>query len=351
MKRSQSNSAVPTIGAQILYDPSNGGLPDNHVSPLFLANLRRNENVRQHSYWALVAQTSVVTQQLSAVALFVGVFAHLFVGSGSASQTEVALLPVKGVAGSGDAEPRQLASFLVSHPVSLTGLGFALSSLATLVVLANTHKPATALSTSSPSSAPPHNPVIMDPHSDAWSRFYKIAKGGIVLALIALALTPILRTLTKDTSDDTIWALSSSLFLMNLLFCDYSSVSVTRVRYPDSFSVNAAMFASVLLASRLSQNVHVFSLMTLSIETFALFPILRRSLRAAWKPNDVIVALVLICLSLVTIYLVSASAAYVYACVLVFVQFVCPLWFLGVQKYKDEIRGPWDEAKPVIRGM
>ena len=44
-------------------------------------------------------------------------------------------------------------------------------------------------------------------------------------------------------------------------------------------SVNAAISASVVLASRLVDDVSVFALMLFSIEAFALFPLLRRRLQ------------------------------------------------------------------------
>ncbi len=51
------------------------------------------------------------------------------------------------------------------------------------------------------------------------------------------------------------------------------------IRFPGSFSINAAIFASVLLASRLESDMHVFGLILYAVEWFALFPILRRSIK------------------------------------------------------------------------
>ena len=48
-------------------------------------------------------------------------------------------------------------------------------------------------------------------------------------------------------------------------------------------SMNAAVSASVVLASRLSTNVSVFALVLFSILSFALFPILRRRLQVSKK--------------------------------------------------------------------
>lgn len=46
-------------------------------------------------------------------------------------------------------------------------------------------------------------------------------------------------------------------------------------RLTSVLSMNAAISASVVLASRLSTNVAVFALVLFSVESFALFPILR----------------------------------------------------------------------------
>ena len=104
-------------------------------------------------------------------------------------------------------------------------------------------------------------------------------KAGFLFVFTLLGLSPILKTLTADTSDDTIWALSVLFFLGNLLLHDYTCSHTTNIEYPGSLSTNAAIFASVLLASRLPSNGHVFVLMLFAVETFALFPLLRRSIK------------------------------------------------------------------------
>ena len=44
-------------------------------------------------------------------------------------------------------------------------------------------------------------------------------------------------------------------------------------------SINAAVSAAVVLASRLDDDLAVFALMLFSVEAFALFPILRRRIQ------------------------------------------------------------------------
>jgi len=112
-----------------------------------------------------------------------------------------------------------------------------------------------------------------------------------------MSLSPVLRTLTAATSSDSIWALSAILFILNALLGDYSSrkfvgqVRETWVPCQDScgihkhehcnvrltsvLSMNAAISSSVVLASRLSNDLAVFSLILFSVQTFALFPMLR----------------------------------------------------------------------------
>lgn len=50
-------------------------------------------------------------------------------------------------------------------------------------------------------------------------------------------------------------------------------------RIPGSLSTNAAIFASVLLASRLDTNIDVFGLLSFAVEWFSLFPIFRKHLK------------------------------------------------------------------------
>jgi hypothetical protein len=65
-------------------------------------------------------------------------------------------------------------------------------------------------------------------------------------------LSPVLRTLIVSWSDDTIYALTVILSASHVIFHDYSwrsDPSVTPL-FRGTVSLNAAMFAAVLLASR-----------------------------------------------------------------------------------------------------
>lgn len=127
----------------------------------------------------------------------------------------------------------------------------------------------------------------------------KVMKSSIMMFLALMSLSPVLRTLTAATSSDSIWALSAALFALNALLADYTATTPANVhegfefflrvisdscalyRITSVFSMNAAVSASVVLASRLSTDVSVFSLMLFSIQSFALYPILRHRLQVS----------------------------------------------------------------------
>lgn len=56
-------------------------------------------------------------------------------------------------------------------------------------------------------------------------------------------------------------------------------------RLTSVLSINAAISAAVVLASRLHEDLAVFALMLFSVEAFALFPVLRRRLQVRPVPT------------------------------------------------------------------
>lgn len=140
-----------------LYEKSNK--PDNWTDEYFLVELRKNQNVIKHKYLDLVLQTALITQHVCLLSFFCSVF-HL-------------------------TYTKKLSSYSLL-------VGDACILLA-VVVGARICRIAT------------------------WPFLGKV----VVFALILAGLSPILKTLTEDTSSDTIWALSSILFLINCTFQSY----------------------------------------------------------------------------------------------------------------------------------
>jgi len=104
-------------------------------------------------------------------------------------------------------------------------------------------------------------------------------KSSILVFLALMAVTPILKTLSEATSSDSIWALSATLFILNMLLADYGDLEPKPHRLTSVLSMNAAISGSVVLASRLRSNLEVFALVLSSVLLFALFPLLRKKIQ------------------------------------------------------------------------
>ena len=210
---------------------------------------------------------------------------------------------------------------------------------------------------------------------------------GIAAPLIPLfalyLLSPALKTLTKSTTSDSIWALSGTLFAINLLFGDYRSIptksslqsrplltTLPFLRYispfdtpsplppstsppmarraplPSTISLTAALSGSTVLASRLTSNTSVFSLLLFSTLFFGPFPLLRSSLTL--KPT-LILTWLLVTTALVSLRSLGTGSMLIAAALLFGSSVVAPLvrgWLMI--RYKDKIRGPWDQAVPRV---
>ncbi len=121
-------------------------------------------------------------------------------------------------------------------------------------------------------------------------------KSAILIYFTLLGLSPILKSLTRSTSSDSIWAMSFWLLAINIFFFDYSGAWVGVNKFPvASLSTNAALMASTVLASRLPSTGQVFSLTLFSIEVFGLFPVFRRYARhRSWRYHVVLTVLLVL---------------------------------------------------------
>jgi phosphatidylinositol glycan class C protein len=193
-------------------------------------------------------------------------------------------------------------------------------------------------------------------------------KSAILIYFVLLGLSPILKSLTRSTSDDSIWAMSFLLFSINIFFFDYKTpeISAGIKNIPASLSTNAALMASTVLASRLPSTGQVFSLTLFSIEVFGLFPVFRRyAKQRTWRGH-----LTLTCLSIVGAsggvglclghggdgegildfpWKAGLTGVVIGSISTCLAMGGCSWWLIGLQKYKNEIHGPWDAARPIIR--
>ncbi|XP_019714987.1 phosphatidylinositol N-acetylglucosaminyltransferase subunit C [Hippocampus comes] len=261
--------------------------PDNYVDQRFLEELRRNEGLRQYRYWAVVREAGLVGQQLSCVAIFITLW--LYMEQGLLSPGTLLLI--------------SLASSLLGY-----GLYQALASQAEPVLQPRT----------------------------CWADLQSVT---IFLSFI-FGFSPVLKTLTESVSTDTVYAMSAVMLLAHLVSFPYTHTSP-----PGSLSLNAALFASVCLASRLPGALHTFTMLSCALMVFALWPCLLRRVKNG-APHHFAAVCVGVCAAGVG-GLASRwpGGAVILALALATVILLCPWLLVQLQRHKDNIHGPWDEAE------
>ncbi|KAF4899569.1 Phosphatidylinositol N-acetylglucosaminyltransferase GPI2 subunit [Colletotrichum viniferum] len=398
--------------------------PDNYTDQAtFLESLQRNPRLQPYDFWPLVADSTVIVQHVCSVIVFIVCFVLIFqervspvsiVSWGSlatllgwllwerweADEERMAVeRGVNGVVEPGvvmkrretvsrrtGSMPRRPPSQVEESSTATTATS-SVTNLSTSAERLPRHSHSASASslisstsaTSQPASYRRHSqdvvtsssnpplprrasfPLPGDDTSRVHQRFGTI-KSAILIYSTLLGLSPILKSLTRSTSSDSIWAMSFWLLAINIFFFDYSGG--VRVNIPASLSTNAALMASTVLASRLPSTGQVFSLTLFSIEVFGLFPVFRRYARhRSWGYHYAMtVFLVLGAGAGVGIILGDHNGAggccwpWKSACIGMVVSVLiaaiamggCSWWLIGLQKYKNEIYGPWDPARPII---
>ncbi|PFH32562.1 phosphatidylinositol n-acetylglucosaminyltransferase [Besnoitia besnoiti] len=266
--------------------------PDNYVDESFLDSLICNANMRAYVYADLCRATAAVTQHVSLIVAFT-VFYIMF------------------------EKKRVSVAWLFAVDFALLFLGFTLRFFAD-------------------------------------DDLHKLCRGlwSAVVGLGCLRiLAPILRTLTQAFSEDTVVCLSVVCLLVHAALTDYSYIYRNPGKVDESLrramSINAALLANVVLASRLSSSTEVFAVLIFGIEIFALSPVLRRILwqRHPWAFVHVLTPALILSTALIMVQEAPASVILLFLLSMVFITFVGPYWLISSQKYKHEIRGPWDVAE------
>lgn len=187
--------------------------------------------------------------------------------------------------------------------------------------------------------------LIADTHSASGRRELKLY---VVITMLLLIFAPTLRSLTQSTSLDSVWALSFMLTCVNVVYHDYGLEPFCL--YKSVVSTNLSFANSIVLASRLLLSMAAFSFLVFSLEVCVLMPVFDLRLRRR-------LPLLHYCCMFVVCLLVFSMLHHVHGVVFAlcylasagFVLFGLPLYFLFLQKYKNELQGPWDTAKPIFR--
>lgn len=386
--------------------------PDNYTDQdTFLEHLQRNPRLQPYDFWPLVADSTVIVQHVCSVIIFVVCFVGIskkrvspvaVVGWGSIATFLGWLLWDWWVGQDECAKPTTPVMYTSPNDSSMISAASSVSNLGTTngqISGSTLNSPNLGLSLSArhshsasassiysqmsnynsqaptpridPTSPPPNmNPTTQFSHRT--SIRLSTAKSALLIYFTLLGLSPILKSLTRSTSSDSIWTMSFLLFAINIFFFDYGSPAPSPSQnsasknIPASLSTNAALMASTVLASRLPSTGQVFSLTLFSIEVFGLFPVFRRYARQrSWRGH----------VTLTTLLILGAGggvglilghggdgdgfwdfpwkSGIIGTVIGVLVTGLamggCSWWLIGLQKYKNEIHGPWDPARPIIR--
>lgn len=288
--------------------------PDNYTHELFLSQLRRNTTVVKYSYLKLVDDFSLIAQHLSMLLLVVLIFIGIYYQNWN---------PIT---------PAIYFSIL-------TMIGFALWD-------ATSDKDTRTTPGGTMANKIPMQNMVPNQTGGGRSKL----KSSILLLFILLLLSPVLRSLTKATASDSIWAIASGLTLANTLLHEYAMASDLATCKP-IVSTNIAFSNAIVLASRLGSNVSVFCFVLCSIEISILLPIFDIHVRQfpllLYHRTLFLMITVLVCVIVAKV--LSLQFLVIWVCGQVGIVLVLPMYFLFLQKYKNELQGPWDSAKPKIR--
>lgn len=170
------------------------------------------------------------------------------------------------------------------------------------------------------------------------------ASGVLVLALLAL-LSPVLHELTASFEDDAVAGWVGVSLLVHVATFRYHDDDRATSAPGGPLSLNAAVFASCVLASRLPAEAHVMLLLVASLGAHVLAPVAAGALRAA-APRAYAAGLVgaAAATCAATDALVGRAPATALAVLLVAVGGVAPALFRASHGAKLRRPGPWDLA-------
>jgi len=263
---------------------SNVGYDDNYTDVSFLTSLRTNVNQRKANLKECFLSAGRVTEQVSIVFFFIFVYQ---------------------------------------------------------VLVENIHKPTTVLIHSSCIACICYFYFVKVTEHEK-SMFINHAKTVILFFILGYILSPVLKTLTETISTDTINATAFVMMIVHIIFFDYQTSIAISSR---ALSLNAAIFGSVCLASRVPTSFHAMVLLTVSVECFVLYPPFVQAIRVNLTVSYLIV---LTCIVGLSVCAVSVDMCVTFLILVLFLNVVCPLLYVKLQNNKNNIYGPWDEAVPVV---
>lgn len=140
-----------------------------------------------------------------------------------------------------------------------------------------------------------------EPQQTRKTKVRQRALDGLLLAALLRLSASFLQSLTASFSSDTVDTLVGIGMILHLVACDYSyangkepiaaaGTTPTASNRPyfqgGTFSLNAVLFSTTLLMSRLSSSLSAFFFVSLSIVMFAFYPVTRSAIAASYHPKS-----------------------------------------------------------------
>ena len=171
--------------------------------------------------------------------------------------------------------------------------------------------------------------------------FFSFLLAGIFLRLTA----PVLQTLTSGYSSDTVHALSLTLSCIHLVFYDYAFIHTESEFSNGTVSLNAAMFTSVLLASRFKNVQLVVAFVLLAIMLFSELPSIAKIVKKYSDKWYLASTFFVLFMAMGLLYKLDITLLCIFSGVVIFTWLISPVFFLYMQRFKFKKNGPWDIAK------
>ncbi len=180
----------------------------------------------------------------------------------------------------------------------------------------------------------------------------RVSPGGFastaVLLCVLYVMTPVLASLARSVSDDTVATLTLLLLALHLFSYDFFSASR---EFRALVSTNAGLLSAILLCSRLSDYNQVYAVVLIGLFLFALWPVVVARLRAAFPHSHLVLGVTLPAgMTTLLFYFLPAFvpghqwAAPLFVAAVLLVNVAAPLVFWRLQRLKQVLSGQWTEA-------
>lgn len=365
---------------RILYE-TNQDFPDNYTPPSFLSSLSVNSDVRIYEYLPSVIETAkAVTIPACMIPIFFILYFLLsndLLEPGYLITLDILLLIAgyisrefvvrhllslqvsahanqgspsgRGVFSRGASEDSPPLQKFRGISIGSVGSGYAVASLSSVGAVRRTKTiSGQNLKTSSA------NVIMKD-----------LNRAGLVFGTLYI-LSPLLQTLTRAWSSDTIIAIAVTMLITHIIFHDYTFVSRTKSslenwhqlrgdvdriirvwkRVDNSLALNAIVFSAIVLASRLNSSESVFGFIFFSMTAFSFFPFLFKliNLRSPTIFLLIVNPIAVISTTVLVLTYAGVLVAVVFVSVVGTITFFCPYLLIKCLSLKKVIRGPWDIA-------